>query len=139
RHDVGRIGTQPEAAGSVTGIDFAGECCGRPVAGRGGEMPLQLGQLAGGTGRMSGAAQRCRHLRRQRGDRETAACRQQQRGPGHRQSRYSTLMISYSRWPAGASMTMESPSFLPIIARATGEEIAIIDNLMSASRSPTIW
>src|SRR5690606_35903907 len=52
------------------------------------------------------------------------------------QSRYSTLTISYSRWPAGASMATLSPSSLPISARATGEEMAIRPSLMSASRSP---
>jgi hypothetical protein len=48
-------------------------------------------------------------------------------------------MISYSCSPAGATMTTLSPSFLPIKARAMGEEMAISDCLMSASRSPTIW
>jgi hypothetical protein len=43
------------------------------------------------------------------------------------------------RSPAGAVKAKLSPSNLPIIARAIGEDTAIRFCLMSASRSPTIW
>ncbi len=140
RHHVRRIGPQPDRAAGIANIELAGQGCGGPRVRLRLEMPTQLGALARIGTAAFGTPQRLGDVIGQRRRRKPAARRQQQRRRGHRgQSRYWTLTISYSRWPAGASMVTASPSSLPIRARASGEEIAIRPSLMSASRSPTIW
>ena len=53
--------------------------------------------------------------------------------------RYSTLIIANSFIPPGALNSTTSPSSLPINALAIGDKTEILDNLISASSSPTIW
>ena len=57
------------------------------------------------------------------------------------QRRQRNLMprISYERSPPGAGTETVSPTFLPISALASGEEIDSRRALMSASCTPTIW
>ncbi len=54
---------------------------------------------------------------------------------------YRNLMprISYERSPPGAGTEIELPTFLPISAFASGDEIESRAALMSASCTPTIW